>query len=154
MSTPKSDVEERISDDVRSALKSGDRERTATLRMLLNEIKNEVIRQQEAVDEIGFLKLVRRAIKQRQDSATQYDAGGRDDLAAKERREIDILQAYLPEEVGDDQLRSAILELIEQEGLSGPAAIGPLMKQMMTRFAGRADGGRINQLVREALAGD
>lgn len=148
MSTPL----ETISEEIRAALKSGDRERTATLRMLLNEIQNETIRQQEDVDEAGFLRLVRRSIKQRQESASQYAEGGRDELASKERREIGILEAYLPEEIGDDVLRQAIAEIIDDEGLAGPAAIGPLMKQMMSRFAGQADGGRINQLVREALA--
>ena len=136
---------------MRAALKAGDRERTATLRMLLSEIKNEAIRQQEEVDEAVFLRLVRRSIKQRQESASQYESGGREELAQKERREIEILEAYLPEEIGDDELRAAIAELIESEGHSGPAAIGPLMKGMMARFAGRADGARINQLVREAL---
>jgi len=148
MSTP----EERISEEVRTALKAGDRERTATLRMLLNEIRNDKIRQREEVDETGFLKLVRRAIKQRQESATQYEQGGREELAAKERREIEILAGYLPEEIGDDVLRRAIAEIVERDNLTGPAAIGLLMKQMMGQFAGRADGGRINQLVREALA--
>lgn len=148
MSTP----QQRISAEIRTALKSGDRERTATLRLLLNEIKNETIRQQEEIDETGFLKLVRRSIKQRQESAAQYADGGRDELAAKERREVDILEAYLPEEVGDETLRQAIAEIIADGDLSGPAAIGPLMKQMMGRFAGQVDGGRINQLVREALA--
>jgi uncharacterized protein YqeY len=147
-------VEKRISEEMRVALKAGDRERTATLRLLLNEIKNEAIRQQEEVDETGFLKLVRRSIKQRQESAAQYDGGGRAELADKERREIAILEAYLPEEVGDDELRAAIADLIAAEELSGPSAVGPLMKGMMARYAGRADGGRINQLVREALADD
>jgi len=149
MSTP----EERISTDIRTALKAGERERTATLRMLLNEIKNERIRLQEEIDEATFSRLVRRAIKQRQDSASQFAQGGREELAAKERLEIEILEGYLPEEIGDDVLRQAIAELVAQEGLSGPAGIGPLMKQMMARFGGSADGGRINQLVREALSG-
>lgn len=148
MSTP----EERISEEVRTALKAGQRERTATLRMLLNEIKNEKIRQQEEVDETGFLRLVRRAIKQREDSASQYEEGGRQELAAKERGEIGILEAYLPEELDDDTLRQAIAEIIDQDELSGPGDLGPLMKQMMARFAGQADGGRINRLVREALS--
>ncbi len=139
---------------VRSSLKAGDRERVATLRMLLNEIDNERIRSREEVDETEFLRLVRRSVKQREESAAQYEAGGREELAAKERREIEILSEYLPAEIGDDDLRAAIAEIIEQEGLAGPAGIGPIMKQMMQRYAGRVDGGRVNALARELLASD
>ena len=147
MSTP----EERVAEAVRTALKSGERERTATLRMLLNEIKNERIRDQGAVDETGFLRLVRRAIKQRQESASQYADGGRQELADKERREIGFLEVYLPEEVDEAELRQAISVLMAEHELIGPAAMGSLMKLMMARYAGQVDGGRINQLVREAL---
>lgn len=143
-----------IGNDIRAALKAGDRERVGTLRMLLNEIDNERIRQRQEVDEKDFLRLVRRAVKQRQESAEQYEQGGRGELAAQERREIEILSEYLPEEVGDEELRAAIGEIIDSGDLSGPADIGPVMRRMMERYGGRADGGRINQLVREALAGD
>jgi uncharacterized protein YqeY len=147
MTTP----HDRVSEAMRAALKGGERERLATLRMLLNEIDNERIRSGQPVDEPAFVRLVRRAIKQRDESADQYAKGGRDDLAAKERREIEVLAAYLPEEVGDDELRAAISQLLAAGGLSGPAAIGPLMKQMLARYGDRADGGRINRLVREQL---
>lgn len=147
MSTP----EEKISAAIQTAMRAGDRETTGTLRLLLNEIKNESIRSREAVDETAFLKLVRRGVKQRQESAAQYEQGGRQDLADKERREIEILEGYLPAEIDDEELRRAVAEVMEAEGLSGKAAMGPLMKEMMSRFAGRVDGGRINQFVREAL---
>lgn len=149
MSTP----EETISQAVREALRSGERERTATLRMLLNEIKNERIRAQDEVDETAFLRLVRRAVKQRQESATQYTEGGRQELADKELREIAILEDFLPAEVPQVELEEAISDLISAHDLSGPAAMGQLMKLMMARYAGRVDGGRINQLVRAALTG-
>ena len=139
---------------VRTALKAGERERVATLRMLLNEIDNERIRSQEEVDETAFLRLVRRSVKQREESAGQYEEGGREELAAKERREIEILSEYLPAEIGDDELRTAIAAIIAESDLSGPAGLGPIMKQMMQRYAGRVDGGRVNSLARELLAGD
>ncbi len=139
---------------MRAALKGGDRERVATLRLLLSEISNERIAAGSEVDETAFHRLVRRAVKQREDSAAQYEQGGREDLAAKERREAEILAEYLPEDVGDDELRAAIAEILAEEDLAGPAAMGPAMRRMMERFGGRADGGRINQLVREQLSGD
>jgi uncharacterized protein YqeY len=139
---------------VREALKAGDRERVATLRLLLNDIDNERIRGGQAVDEQTFLRLVRRAVKQREESASQYEAGRRPELAERERREIDILSEYLPAELGDDELAAAISEIVEREGLSGAAGVGPVMRQMMQRYAGRVDGARVNRLARELLAGD
>lgn len=142
---------ERIETEVKAALRAGDKERLSTLRLLLNSIKNEAIRSGEDVDEDGFLKLVRKSIKQRRDSAEQYRAGDRPELAEKEEREAEILGVYLPEEAGEDEIRAAIEELVASEGLTGPAAMGVVMKAMMARFSGRADGGLVNRLAREIL---
>ena len=142
---------ERVQGEIKTALKEGDKDRLATLRLLLNSIKNEAIRSGSEVDEDGFLKLVRKAIKQRRDSAEQYRAGGRAELAEKEEREGEILAAYLPEEAGEDEIRAAIEALVAEQELAGPAAIGVVMKAMMARFSGRADGGVINRLAREIL---
>ena len=141
---------ERIESEVRTALKAGDKERLATLRLLLNAIKNEAIRSGREVDEDSFLKLVRKAIKQRRDSAEQYRAGDRAELAEREEREAEILGVYLPEEASEEEIRAAIAAFVAAEDLSG-AAIGVIMKAMMTRFSGRADGGVINRLAREIL---
>ena len=153
-SPPTQGPQDTVTSDIRSALKAGLGERVATLRMLLSEIHNERIRQQEEVDEQTFLRLVRRAVKQRQESASQYQDGGRDELASKERREIEILSEYLPAEVDEDELTAAIAEIISAGDLAGPAAMGPIMRQMMERYGGRADGGRISQLARQLLSGN
>lgn len=139
---------------IRAALKAGERERLATLRMLLNEVDNTRIREQAEVDDEGLVRLVRRGIKQREESVEQYEKGGREELAAKERREIEILREFLPPEVDEDELRRAISEILESSGATGPAAIGPVMREMMSRYGGRADGAHINRLVRKQLAGD
>lgn len=136
---------------IKDALKAGDKERVATLRLLLTAIKNEQIRAGEQVDEAGFHKLVRKAIKQRQDSAEQYRKGNREELAAKEEREAEILAEYLPPQVDDETLRSAIAKLVEEQGLSGPAAIGTVMKNMMAKYSGQADGATINKIARDVL---
>jgi len=148
MSTPL----DTIQNDLKVALKAGEKERVATLRLLLSSAKNEQIKIGGKLDEDGFLKLVRKAIKQRKDSAVVYRQGDREELAAKEEREADILSEYTPPEVDDDEIRQAIRDFVEQQGLSGPAGIGPVMKEMLAKFAGRADGGKINQLAREILA--
>lgn len=150
MSGPKETLERAI----RESMKAGERERLAALRMLLNEVNNTRIREQTEVDEQTFARLVRRGIKQREESAEQYEKGGRAELADKERREIEVLEEFLPPEVGEDELRRAIAEILAETEASGPAAIGPVMREMMSRYAGRADGARINRLVREQLAGD
>ncbi len=145
--------QQRIEADVKAAMKSGEKEKLSTLRMLLTEVKNEKIRRKgEEVDEAGFVSLVRKAIKQREDSISQYRQGGREELAAKEEAEMKMLEAYLPAQVDEEQIRAAIVALVDERGLTGPAAIGPIMKEMLARFGSSADGGTINRLAREALA--
>lgn len=147
MSTP----QETIQSDIKEALKAKQPERLSTLRMLLSEIKNEKIRAGAEVEEDGFLRLVRKAVKQRQDSAEQFRKGDREELAAKEDREIEILSVYLPAQIGEAEIRQAIEELVAAEGLSGAQGIGPVMKAMLARFGGAADGRTINQIARAVL---
>lgn len=147
MSTP----QEQILNDIKTAMKSGEKERLGTLRMLLTEIKNEKIRAGKEVDETAFIGLVRRAIKQRQDAAEQYRNGDRQELADKEDREAEILAAYLPEQVSDATIRAAVEDLVKTDGLEGPRAIGVIMKSMMAKFGSQADGRTINRIAREVL---
>ncbi|HEY4590554.1 MAG TPA: GatB/YqeY domain-containing protein, partial [Thermoanaerobaculia bacterium] len=104
------------------------------------------------VDEAGFVSLVRKAIKQREESISQYRKGNREELAAKEEAEIKLLEPYLPAQVDEGQIRAAIEETVAAKGLSGPAAIGPIMKEMLARFGSSADGATINRIAREVLA--
>jgi uncharacterized protein YqeY len=144
--------QQRIEADVKTAMKAGEKERLSTLRMLLTEIKNERIRRGSDVDEPGFVSLVRKAIKQREEAAVQYKTGGRPELAAKEESEAKMLAEYLPAQVDEGQIRAAIQEVVSAKGLSGPAAIGPIMKEMLARFGSSADGATINRIAREVLA--
>ena len=146
-----SDPRQQIEGDLRAARKAGDAERVATLGLLLTAIDNERIRSGEAVDDTGLATLVQKAIKQRKEASQQYRQGGNDERAAREEREAEILAAYLPEQVDEEELRNAIREIVEASGLSGPAAIGRVMGQMMGRYRGRADGSTINRLAREIL---
>jgi uncharacterized protein YqeY len=145
--------QQRIEADVKAALKAGEKEKLSTLRLLLTEIKNERIRRGSEVDEPGFVALVRKAVKQREESITQYQQGGREELAAKERAEIVVLSAYLPPQVDEGEIRAAISNLVAARGLSGPAAIGVVMKEMLAKFGSAADGGTINRIAREVLGG-
>ena len=145
--------QQRIEADVKSAMKAGEKERLGTLRMLLTEIKNERIRRGSDVDEAGFVSLVRKAIKQREEASAQYRNGGREELAAKEDSEAKILEGYLPAQVDEAQIRDAVQALVTERNLSGPAAIGPVMKEMLARFGSSADGSVINRIAREVLTG-
>jgi uncharacterized protein len=144
--------QQRIEADVKTAMKSGEKEKLSTLRMLLTEIKNERIRRGSEVDETGFVSLVRKAIKQREEAASQYRNGGREELAAKEESELKILSGYLPAQVEEGQIRAAVEEVVAAKGLSGPAAMGPIMKEVLARFGSSADGATINRIAREVLA--
>lgn len=144
--------QQRIEADVKTAMKSGEKEKLSTLRMLLTEIKNERIRRGNEVDEAGFVSLVRKAIKQREEAASQYRNGGREELAAKEESELKILSSYLPTQVDEGQIRTAVEEVVAAKGLSGPAAMGPIMKEVLARFGSSADGATINRIAREVLA--
>jgi len=146
--------QQRIENEVKTAMKSGEKEKLSTLRMLLTEIKNERIRRGGEVDEDGFVSLVRKAIKQREESVSQYRKGNREELAAKEESEIKMLEVFLPAQVDEGQIRAAVEEIVAEKGLSGPAAMGPIMKGVMARFGTAADGATINRIAREVLAKD
>jgi uncharacterized protein len=151
MSAPATTPQQRIETEVKSALKAGDKVRLQTLRLLLTEIKNERIRRGGEVDEPGFVALVRKALKQREEATTQYRAGGRPELAAKEEAEAAILATFLPAAADLGEIRTAVAALIAERGLAGPAAIGPIMKEMLARFGGGVDGATLNRIAREAL---
>ncbi len=149
MTTPK----ERIEADLKEAMKARDAGRTSTLRLLLAAIKNEKIQLLREPDEREFASLVRKAIKQRQESIEQYQQGGRPELAAKEEQEIALLERYLPQAVSEDEVRAAIRELIAASGLQGPKAMGVVMKETIARFGGAADPSTISRVAKELLSG-
>jgi len=145
--------QQRIETELKAAMKSGDKQRLQTLRLLLTEIKNERIRRGSEVDEAGFVALVRKAIKQREEAAAQYRTGQRQELAAKEESEAAILAGFLPTAADEGEIRAAAAALIAERGLSGPQAIGPVMKEMLARFGTSADGATVNRIARELLGG-
>ncbi|MEM6794463.1 MAG: GatB/YqeY domain-containing protein [Acidobacteriota bacterium] len=147
MTTP----QETVQNDIKAAMKARDKERLSTLRMLLAALKNEKIAQGEEVGDDAFLGVVKRLVKQRKDSASQFEQAGRQELADKENAEIEVLSSYLPAQADEATVRQAIEELVATEGLEGPKAIGRVMKAMMSRFGASADGGTINRIARDLL---
>jgi uncharacterized protein YqeY len=141
----------RLEADVKAAMKASDKERLSTLRMLLSAVKNERIARGSEVDEAAFASITRKAIKQREEAAEQYRKGDRPELAEKEEREGQLLAAYLPAQIGEEQIRAAIAALVAERGLAGNAAMGQIMKEMIARFGAAADGAVISRVAREVL---
>lgn len=143
--------QQRIEADLKAAMKAGEKERVGTLRMLLTDLKNERIRRGAEVDEGGFVALVRKGIKQREEAADQFEKGNRPEQAAKERREAEQLAAYLPAAPSEAEIRSAVEAHVAEHGLSGPQAMGQVMPAMIQRFEGRADNAVLSRIVRDVL---
>ncbi len=148
-------IKEKISADIKKAMKSGDALRRDTLRMLESMIKNaeiEKMKKEEGLNNTEVIEVLSRAVKQRKDSIEQYEKGGRADLAEKEKKEIEIISAYLPEQIGEDKIREIIKEVIVQTGAASKADIGKVMGQVMGKLKGQADGNAVKRIAEELLA--
>jgi uncharacterized protein YqeY len=139
-------VIDQVRADMTSAMKAADRERAAALRMVLSELQKAA--KEDGGDELAVL---RRERKRRLEAAEQFRAGGRPELADREESEAELIQGYLPAELDDAQLDALVAEAIAQTGASGPKDMGQVMKAVMAKAAGRADGKRVSARVRAAL---
>ena len=142
----------KITEDMKAAMRARDSQRLQTIRMLLAAIKQQEVDERAEVDDAAVLAIAGKLIKQRRDSVTAYTEGGRQDLADKELAEIQVLEAYLPEQLSAEALAAAVAEIIAETGASGPRDMGKVMGAAQQRLAGRADMGLVSQLARQALA--
>jgi uncharacterized protein YqeY len=135
-----------VKQDLATAMKAGERDRVAALRLVLSEL------QKAAKDGDGDeLAVLRRERKRRREAADAFRKGGREELAAGEEAEAAIIEGYLPAELSDDELRPIVAEAVAETGATSPADMGRVMKVAMQRAGGRADGKRVSALVQEAL---
>jgi uncharacterized protein YqeY len=146
-------IEERIKADTVVALKAGDKQRTQALRLFTAALKKERIDAGATPDEAAEIVVLKRERKRRLEAAELYDNAGRDDLAAKERYEEEIVAGYLPEELADDALVAIVDQTIAEMGATTPKDMGKVMGAVMKKVAGRADGTLVNRLVRSRLGG-
>ena len=144
-------MQARIEQDLKVAMKSGDKRRVSTLRLLLSALKNEKINSQRELTHEEVEAVVRRAVKQRKESIEVYERTGRADLAAGEKEELAILEAYLPQAMSDAELENVIRGIAEEKGFSSAKDVGQLMKELMARHRGRADGKRAQEIARKLL---
>ncbi|SMC24002.1 hypothetical protein SAMN02746041_01904 [Desulfacinum hydrothermale DSM 13146] len=144
---------ERINTALKEAIKSKDTDTRNAIRMLLTAIKNKEKELRRELQEQEILQLIATAIKQRKDSIAQYEKGGRTDLAEAERREVRILQQFMPEELSPEALQALVREVIQEVGATSVKDLGKVMKPLMAKIAGRADGKTVHEMVRQELSG-
>jgi uncharacterized protein len=144
---------DQIQSDLTTAMKARDTETVATLRMVVAAIKNARVESGRTADlsDEETLAILTREAKKRNEAATAYDEAGREELAAKERSELAILQRYLPEQLDDTELRAIVEEAATELGASTPSDMGKVMSAVMPKVRGRADGKRVQALVKEHL---
>ena len=145
-------LRETIQSDLKVAMKARQSVTVSTLRMLTAALKNREIEVQKPLTDEEVRRVIQTGIKQRKDSQAQYKTGGRDDLAEQEGAEADVLQAYMPEPLSEADLAAVVEAAIADLGAGGMKDMGAVMKQVLAKCAGRADGGQVNKLVREKLA--
>ena len=139
-------IKEKLNEDMKTALKSGDKLRLSVVRMLISELKNEKIAKGEELDEAAERRVLTSYAKKRREAMESARAGGREEIAQREQAELDITMSYLPRQLSDDELRAVVKKHIEASGASGKDAFGVVMKQVMADVGGKADGKIISSL--------
>jgi uncharacterized protein YqeY len=143
-----SELVTRLQADLNASRKAQDKPATLLLGTVISDIKNRRIELQKDLADSDVVEVLRKGIKRRRESVEMYEKGGREDLAAKERAEVTLLEKYLPPQVGEDELRAAVKAAIA----GGAVSIGAVMGSVVPRFKGRAEGSAINAIAREELA--
>lgn len=141
----------RISNDIKTAMKSGDKAKTGTLRLINAAIQSAEIESKATLDDAGVIAVMTKMVKQRRDSITQYTAGGRPDLAAIEQAEIEIIEAYLPAQMDDAAVSAAIAAAVKESGAASPKDMGKVMAILKAKHAGQMDFQKASASVKAAL---
>ncbi len=143
---------DQVDQELRSALKARETLKVSTLRMLKAAASNAAIQKgKDRLEDPELLEVVVKLIKQREESVEAFRKGGRTDLADKESQEAEILRSYLPPALGAEELKAIVQAAVQEAGAQGPQAMGVVMKIVMPKVAGRADGKTVSQAVKEAL---
>src|SRR5216117_3273396 len=149
-------LQKRIDEDLKDAMRAKDAARLSVLRLLKAALKNATIEKVGAdgeLDDADAIAVIRKQVKQRQDSIESFEKGGRPELAAKEKEELSILQSYLPQAMSADEISKVVQETITEVGASSKAQMGAVMKALQAKVAGRADGKTLSAEVQQQLSG-
>ena len=153
---PAMTIQQRIDSDMKDAMRAKDAAKLSVLRMLKAAVKNAAIEKGGAtaeLDDAEATQVIRKQVKQRKDSIESFETGGRPELAAKEKEELAVLNAYLPQAMNADELAAAVRETIAETGATSRAQMGAVMKVLQAKLAGRADGKTLSQEVQRQLGG-
>ena len=146
-------LKERISNDMKAAMRAKEAGKLATIRLLLAEIKRKEVDEQIEVNDQQTIAIVEKMIKQRKDSITQFEAGNRPDLADIEKAELEVLVAYMPAGLSDEEIAAEVAAAVAASGAAGPQDMGKVMGIVKPKLAGRADMTVVSNLVKKALSG-
>ena len=144
-------LKDQLTDDMKAAMKGGDKDRLRVIRLVLADIKRVEVDTRKELDDPALLAIVEKAVKQRRDSVEQFTKGGRDDLAAIERAEIDVLETYLPEQLSAGEIDELVDEIVVATGAESIRDMGKVMAAIKSRAAGKADMGTVSARVKARL---
>ena len=145
-------LKEQLTQDMKSAMKQKDRVQLATIRLLRSAIKNREIELREELNDEEVIKVISTSVKQHKESIEQFKKGGREELVKKEQAELKILESYLPQQMSEAEINALVQEAIEAVNATSMKDMGKVMKYIMPKTQGRADGKMINQLVTAQLS--
>ena len=146
-------LKDRITDDMKTAMRAKDSERLGTIRLLQAAIKQKEVDERITLDDAAVIGVIDKMVKQRKDSIAAFEQGGRADLAAKEAAELTVLQAYLTQRLSADEIAAEVKAIVAELGAKGPGDMGKVMGAVKARLAGKADMGQVSAAVKAALAG-
>ena len=146
-------LQEKLMDDLRQAMKSGDKQRRSIIQLVRAGIKNAEIAQQKTLDDAGVLSVISKEVKQHRESIAEFKKGNRQDLVDKEEAELAILLEYLPQQISREEIIAAARQVIKEVGAQGPKDKGTVMQKLMPQLKGKAEGREINDIVTGLLSG-
>ena len=145
-------LKDQITEDMKSAMRAKDSARLLTIRGLLAALKQKEVDERVTLDDAAVIAIIDKLIKQRRDSISQFSAGGRTDLVDKEAAELTVLESYLPQRLGAEEIAAEVAKIVAEVGASGPGDMGKVMGAVKTRLAGKADMGLVSAAVKQALS--
>jgi uncharacterized protein YqeY len=146
-------LKERITEDMKAAMRAKDSERLGTIRLLTAAMKQKEVDERVELDDVAVIAIVDKMLKQRKDSIEAFEKAARQDLADKEIAEVKVLQAYLPARLSADEVAAEVKAIVAELGAKGPGDMGKVMGAVKSRLAGKADMGQVSAAVKAALAG-
>jgi len=146
-------LREQLNEDIKAAMKAREADKLAALRLMLSAVKQREVDERVTLDDAGVISVVEKMIKQRKDSISQYEKAARQDLADKEKYEISVIEAYLPQQLSAAEIDAIVAEAVASTGAKSAADMGKVMGVVKPKLAGRADMGRVSGLVKAKLAG-